>query len=272
MLGKLAMVGKITPNLAHGAFWPRTVEGYICNDCRGDRLQAPWSGLVTAWVAACRETFGDRLHSLYLRGSIPRGQGIPGLSDLDGIIVTHHPLEPTGLAALHHLSQALSRRYLFCRRVEMLPLTPGEITDSQSALLATQGLHLWGEDLIPTLPPVRPGPDLISHLPHLRQDLDRAMTRLRTFPRATVHQGPWICRRLVRSGFELVMTREGEFTRDLGLCAARFAAHYPAQAASMGLALALALNPTRDRAGLLLFLQQFGPWLVEEGDRHLHQI
>lgn len=260
---------RITPNLAHGAFWPRTAKGYVCNDCHGDRLQAPWLALVTAWVAACRETLGHCLHSLYLRGSIPRGRAIRGLSDLDGIALTHEPLTPETTQELLTVAQNLNRRYLFCRRVEMIPLPLAHLSDpGWSALLATQGLNLWGPDVIPALSPVRPGPALISYLPNLERDLGRAIARLRQSPAATISQGPWICRRLVRAGFELVMMREGQFTRDLGLCAARFAVHYPAQAPQMRRALALALNPTHDRAGLLLFLQQFGPWLVGVGDRH----
>ncbi len=222
---------------------------------------------------------GDRLHSFYLRGSVPRGRAIAGLSDLDSLAVTHQPLTETEQVSLQQLSRQLSRRYLFCRRVEIAHQARTAIlTSGWAAVLATQGLHLWGENLLPALPPAYPGPDLMSHLPTLERDLARAIADLRQLdPRALDYasrvraRGSWLARRLVRAGFELVMAREGQFTRDLGLCYERFAAYYPERAPQMESALQLALRPTSQRAGLLLFGNQLGAWLVATRDRDVHR-
>ncbi|WP_017302833.1 hypothetical protein [Spirulina subsalsa] len=251
-------------NLNFGRFWPLTEEGYLINDCQGSLIQDPWLPLVEEWIEGCVVGLGDRLHSLYLRGSIPRGRAVQGLSDLDGIVLTDQPLDDVTTQKLFALGQKLSRRYLFCPKVEILPLTLDDLQGDWATLLGTQGLNLWGEDVIPHLPRVKVGRALWHYLPTLEEDLKRATSDLRQSPTCTLSRCRWICRRLVRAGFEGVMEAEGQFTRDLGLCAARFGVYYPQQARGMNLALQLALNPTGDRAGLLVFLQQFGGWLVGE--------
>ncbi|MCW6038552.1 hypothetical protein K4A83_20065 [Spirulina subsalsa FACHB-351] len=260
----MSTIPNLAPDLNFGRFWLLTEEGYLINDCQRSLIQDPWLPLVEEWMEGCVVGLGDRLHSLYLRGSIPRGLAVQGLSDLDGIVLTHQPLDDLTTQILFTLAQKLSRRYLFCPKVEILPLTLDDLRGDWAVLLATQGLNLWGQDVIPHLPPVKVSPALVHYLPTLEQDLQRVTTELRHSPTCTLSRCRWICPRLVRAGFELVMESEGQFTRDLGLSAVRFGVYYPQQARGMNLALKLALEPTGDRGGLLVFLQQFGGWLVRE--------
>ncbi len=56
-------------------------EGYLINECNWEAIQLPWLTLVEALGNICIEELGDRLHSLYLRGSVPRGQAILNIHD-----------------------------------------------------------------------------------------------------------------------------------------------------------------------------------------------
>ena len=38
-------------------------------------------------MQACESQFEDTLHSVYLRGSVPRNLGRPGVSDLDAVLL-----------------------------------------------------------------------------------------------------------------------------------------------------------------------------------------
>lgn len=186
-------------------------NGYLINDCDASRISSPWLGLVEAWKAGCLDLWGDRLHSLYLRGSVPRGMAMPKLSDLDGVVILQDSSpasSPTVTATetarrLATLTQRLLRQYRFCRNIET-------VIFSQCA---------------------------------------------------------WISRRLVRVGFELIMEQEQAYTRDLYPCYQRFAAHFPALEPQMRQALALAIAPSRHRAGLLLFLAHLGEPLLEQVQR-----
>ncbi len=250
-------------------------EGYVINPCGWEHIQDPWLPLVTALQQETVELLQDRLHSLYVRGSIPRGQGIPGVSDLDVIAVLQD--EAAIGAELETLRRSLNRRFRLCTGVEILGIPLAGIQDpanSLRAVLKTQTLWIAGIDLRPQLPPVKPGPDLISHAFTLERDISTVMMELRGM---SAHDGGseafvrrrcgWIARRLVRSGFELVMEQEGSFTRDLYPCYEVFAKYFPEQQRSMRKALELAIQPSSNRAGLVVFLDLLGGWLVTEIER-----
>ena len=57
------------------------------NPCRADHLGAPWDSAIDALLQACESQFEDTLHSVYLRGSVPRNLGRPGVSDLDAVLL-----------------------------------------------------------------------------------------------------------------------------------------------------------------------------------------
>lgn len=246
--------------------------GYCVNPCDRHHIEPPWLDLVADWVVSCELAWGERAIALYLRGSIPRGRAIVGWSDLDGVVVGRAGWQPTDRAGLVTLASTLGDRHPCCRGIETSLITPADLTDPTQAwgpLLKTQGLCVWGEDLVQALPPVPVGPALLIHSPHLLTDwadtADRLRHRSRQAPPAPVQRlGAWWARRVVRSGFELVMQREGNYTRDLYPCYAGFARHYPAQARWMAAALQGAIAPSPHRADWLALGQTLVPWLAAE--------
>ena len=96
----------------------------LANPCRGvgggehgwlDPVQPEWRPGVVAAAAACGDVFGDRLVAVCLRGSVPRGAAVAGISDLDVVCVYW---DADGLGAAE---RPLLRRQLadaFARRVE----------------------------------------------------------------------------------------------------------------------------------------------------------
>ncbi|MFI8102655.1 nucleotidyltransferase domain-containing protein [Streptomyces sp. NPDC086023] len=71
-------------------------------------------------------------------------------------------------------------------------------------------------------------------------------------------------RKLVRTGFTLVMPRWGGWTSDLDRSAEIFGRYYPQRARQMREAAALALEPVADPAVLRAFTEDLGPWLAAE--------
>lgn len=256
-----------------GTLMPLDADGYLINECGWDQIQAPWLDLVSAWRDACVSQWGDRLHSLYLRGSVPRGLAIPEVSDLDSIAIFSDQPESSLSTGIEPLQTALTQRYRFCPKVEVALLSLTDLRSPASpwqAIVQTQGLCIYGEDLRSQLPRFKPGMALINHAFDLADDLAETQAFLRQLPSHHPQfdtwvktQCGWITRRLVRTGFELVMTTEGTFTRDLYPCYACFSRYFPEQEPLMRKALELAIQPSANRAGLLMFLSHFGTWLVE---------
>jgi hypothetical protein len=73
-----------------------------------------------------------------------------------------------------------------------------------------------------------------------------------------------VSRRLVRTGFTLIMPRRGGWTSDLERSALLFARYYPQRAAQMRAAAAIARVPSADPALLAMFIEHLGPWPAAE--------
>lgn len=252
-------------------------EGYLINECNWEKIQSPWLELVSDLKHGCLEGLGDRLHSLYLRGSVPRGSAIIGISDLDSLAIVHNDAEAMGEEWSDTLARSLIERYPFCKKIEIAILSNTEIQKPESfwpAVLQTQSLCIYGHNLQPELPRFKPGTALVIHAFDLAEDLAETQSALRQLPldhprfdEEVKGWCGWVTRRMVRTGFELVMEAEGTFTRDLYPCYECFSRHFPAQATQMRKALELAVQPSANRDGLLMFLSDFGHWLVEQSEQ-----
>ena len=73
-----------------------------------------------------------------------------------------------------------------------------------------------------------------------------------------------IARRLVRSGFTLVMPRWGGWTSDLSQAADLFARYYPERAGQMRAAATAGRVPSPDPAVIRMLIDDLGPWLAAE--------
>lgn len=249
-------------------------NGYLVNECDWKNIQSPWLEMVVDLKNGCLEALGDRLHSLYLRGSVPRGSAILGISDLDSLVIIQNHEATIAEEWRDTLARSLTERYPFCQKIEIAMISASEIQKPGSfwqAILQTQSLCIYGHNLQPELPRFKPGIALVIHAFELANDLAETQAALRQlspdhprFEEEVKAWCGWITRRMVRTGFELVMEAEGTFTRDLYPCYEGFSRHFPAQEPQMRKALELAVQPSANRDGLLLFLSNFGHWLVQQ--------
>ncbi|TAF50604.1 MAG: hypothetical protein EAZ61_12290 [Oscillatoriales cyanobacterium] len=60
------------------------------------------------------------------------------------------------------------------------------------------------------------------------------------------------------------MERDRSYTPDLYYCYERFSIYFPNQQARMKKALELAIVPSSNRPGIILFLRDFGCWLTTQ--------
>ena len=273
------MNSSINPIQKIGHLMRTDPEGYLINECNWDSIQLPWLNLVEALRSICIETLGDRLHSINLRCSVPRGQAILNVSDLDSIVIIQGETSHELIAKITDIEIQLEKPYPFCQKVEIIPISYSEMQQPKShwqTVLQTQGLCIYGEDLRSQFPQFKPNLDLVSHAFHLEEDLAETQIMLRQIPANSTHlesivkqKCRWINKRIVRTGFELVMQKENAFTRDLYPCYERFAHHFPHHARLMYKALELAIQPSSNRDGLLMFLSHFGKCLVKEVNQNL---
>jgi predicted nucleotidyltransferase len=248
-------------------------DGTIVREGALDRVSAAFVPVVDAARARVTATFGGpRLHSAYLYGSIPRGTAVPGVSDLDLLIVFRDEPADADRAAANALEAALDDAY---PQITGVGIVLGSVRSTLSELERYDGgffvaclcTPLLGEDLAAQLPRYRPttllaretNGDLALVLPRWRARAAEAVTDTdrRTLSRA-------VARRLVRTGFTLIMPRWGGWTSDLDRSAELFAQYYPERARQLRRAAAIARTPSADPAVLTMLIDDLGPWLAAE--------
>ena len=248
-------------------------EGAIVREGALDRVPAAFAPVVTSARARITETFGPaRLHSAYLYGSIPRGTARPGLSDLDLVLALHQEPTAADRADARALEAALDESFPQVNGVGMLLFSTGTLLSELERhdlgfMVACLCTPLTGPDLARQLPRYHPtallaretNGDLALVLPSWRAQVAAAVTDADRLALSRV-----IARRLVRTGFTLVMPRWGGWTSDLGQAAQLFISYYPERAEQMRLAAAVGRTPSSDPAVLGLLVEDLGPWLAAE--------
>jgi predicted nucleotidyltransferase len=248
-------------------------DGFIARE--GDLACVPqaFAPVVQAAKRAILSAFSpDRLHSAYLYGSVPRGTAVPGVSDLDVLLALRDEPTDTDRAYARHLEGALDARFPQVNGAGLLLYSTATLLSDLERydlgwFVACLCTPVAGEDLATQLPRYRPtsllaretNGDLGDILPCWRDQLSgaRADASLLTLSRG-------VGRRLVRTGFTLVMPRWGGWTSDLSESAAVFGRYYPARADQMKTAAAIGRTPAANRAALTMLIDDLGPWLAAE--------
>ncbi|MDG9719755.1 nucleotidyltransferase domain-containing protein [Streptomyces sp. DH24] len=249
------------------------VDGTIAREGALDRVAAAFVPVVDAARARITETFGGtRLHSAYLYGSVPRGTAVPGVSDLDLQLALHGEPTEADRTDARIIEDELDRAFPQIDGVGIL-LTGARV------LLSDAERHDGGFFIACLCTPLL-GPDLADQLPRYRPttllaretngDLARVLPlrRAQAAEATTDAERRALCRlvgrRIVRTGFTLIMPRWGGWTSDLDQSAGLFGRYYPERVEQMRVAASVGRAPSADPAVLGMLLNDLGPWLAAE--------
>ncbi|MGQ4358830.1 nucleotidyltransferase domain-containing protein [Streptomyces sp. SAS_272] len=247
-------------------------QGYIAREGSLARVPTAFRPVVASARDGLLDLFAAQLHSAYLYGSIPRGTARVGRSDLDLLVVLREEPTARDRAAADALDETLDSGFpqidgcgtLLVDRPRVLSDLERHDLGWFVACLCTP---LLGEDLAEYLPRYRPGSllaretngDLAQLLPGWRARIAAADSE--EARRSLVR---FMSRRLVRTGFTLVMPRWNGWTSDLHEMAEAFGACYPRRAEQLRAAAVLGYEPRGDRAVLSSYVDDLGPWLARE--------
>lgn len=258
-----------------GSVLATDADGFLVNESSRERIRPPWDALVEEAQQAAAQGIGPRLHGLYVRGSVARGEAVEGVSDLDLVAVVEGDAGEIDTSWLEPFERDALSRHPFCTGVELLVVGRDEVLrdEGRSAFgfaLSTGGLCIAGEDLIPRLPRFRPGePETAVHAPRLGADIERFLQEApQEAPEERKASCAWICKRLVRAGFELVMEAEGTYTRDLWPCYEAFRRHHPEWSGEMRRALEIAVDPIDAVEEVAELCRGLGAWIARRGAVH----
>jgi uncharacterized protein len=237
------------------------------------RVPGAFQPVVAAARAQLATAFGGRrMHSAYLYGSIPRGTAIPGTSDLDLLVALNDEPTPADRNLADGVERGLDGAFAVINGA-------GLLLYSAATLLSELERHDLGFFVACLCTPLI-GPDLGGQLPRYRPtsllaretngDLALVIPRWRSrlAEAGTAQQREQLCRgvarRLVRTGFTLVMPRWGGWTSDLAESAEAFAACYPQRGGQMRAAARLGRTPAPGPGDLEEMINDLAPWLAAE--------
>lgn len=251
-----------------GSFLEIDENGYIVNTASKEHIQEKWKPAVEEIVEKTKEQYGGDLHSVYLRGSVAKGEAIESISDIDTYIVVDLPNEDIDRSWATPFKKDLIKKYPFVSDVELIitPLAGLEDRKGQKIMIKTQSVCLYGEDLAKQLASIKPGISSEQHARHIERDIDETKKELQKDLEdwEIKRECTWIMKRILRTGCELVMGRSGKYTRDLYPCYEVFVQYYPEKSDEMWRVLELAIEPIDDTKEIVTLLDSLGPWIVEE--------
>jgi hypothetical protein len=218
--------------------------------------------------------YGDRLHSLYIRGSVASGYVHAARADLDLIgLVTHsefidsyrvweHVAWEGEFAVALHGATGLRVKPDFA----VASLNKGflERSNGLPALLATQCACLYGKDIIPWLPRCRPGPDVMYYNGRLKLFLAMFYDRIVNAGgrQGEIAESKRVLKAIIRCAGELGLERHGCYTRDLFFCCLNFEKEHPAQGMRLWRALDLYLDPSPALGPVMECSASIGHWVA----------
>lgn len=251
-----------------GAFLSMDADGFIINDLKIENIQSIWNKPIDIIVQQYQNYYKERLHSIYLRGSVGRGLAVPYVSDMDtfALIYSDKFIRWENMKKQMEIEQIIQSKFPFVNGIEMNIASFGDNFYKKNPRLGmviqTQSLCIYGNNISKELPKFRPT-DLCLNTKWFAEDLNEFKEKL-AFKSITKTDCKAIMKLIIRVGFELVVEREQRFTPDLYLCYKCFSKYYPNKEKEMRQALDYFLNPITDLQILTAFVNQFRHWFLLE--------
>lgn len=255
-----------------GGFFPLSDDGFILNDTAATFVDPRLAAQVNQ---VYRATYGDDLHSVYVRGSVARGNFLPGISDLDTFAVVDRENVAQATPGAGAASAALLQEFPDFTEIVFVAVSLETILTQRrnpfTFLLQTQSCCIHGTPLHPRLSPYRPDIEILGEASYLRHRIAKYLAEVEAIddPQTLKIQCSVLMKGLVRSAYDLVLPLERQYTRDLFWCYRWFVRHYPEHEPSARQAVEWALEPIADKPPVATLLAGFGVWLCTEIDRLL---
>jgi len=209
-----------------GGFFPINIHGDILNPTSADLISPILRPIINEIILLYREFVGEDLHSLWLRGSVPRGFYTEKYSDLDVYALVNSPnIRWQKASWANEAEEKLKKKY------ELVPDIEWAISSwypdfyqrnpRLSFYLKTQSLLLYGQNVCSDFPNFKITDDIKMNITWLKEDFENFMQ----IEEPNKHEIQTILKVVIRSAFESIMEQEGRYTPDLYWCADAFSRH-----------------------------------------------
>lgn len=251
-----------------------TSDGVLINPCHVRLISKSWRPLLRRICTSYIDWFGDRVVSIYLRGSIARGTAVEGHSDVDTCAIVRGRVTLIDQDACWVMAQDIDRRYAVCSGVELVAYNATRLRrdpafESMRFLLKTFAICIKGDDVLRNLSPY--SADEIPHvtLPGLADSLNVGIDILSKDHSLGVTRDlcRWLAKQMIRAAYDLCLPQIQCYSRDLLPCARTVAMQFPVWRKSIFQLLELAIRPTFDDRRLRKAILGIGQEIVARAEK-----
>ncbi len=224
--------------------------GVINSELDLDCIQPKWYGLVRVFRYKVTHAFKNRIHSIFLRGSVASGSAASNVADIDFVVITKDPLNKKDKLDIQSIGDSLLKKYKFVTKFDIKFYTENQILRSKEKIYVKIGsICVFGKDIRKRMKELKVGRDIAITLSQLRANLRKYTEGISTGSlkgKDKLNINKMMMKRMLRSGLELVSTRAWCYTRDIYQCWVIFSRFYPEYSKLMHKALGYAINTPND--------------------------
>jgi uncharacterized protein len=241
-------------------------DGYILNPCNVNLISADFKPLLQETIRLLKAHFED-LHSVYLYGSIARGEAIPYRSDLDISVIFENPVTEAYTQTLKTLAQQLAQKHVVITKVDFDPGGLTEVLDKQEFYRWHFWLRhccccIWGSDLGLKFPRQKPHPAIAAEF---AKDLQKQLndTRAALSPENVILKGRSIAKKLIRTAYGRIAPQDNSWHQKIEDCAEAVLRHDPTQQTFIEAALTRVDSQTSSMEQVTELMNSYGQWLLD---------
>lgn len=212
-------------------------NGFIVSDVSIEKIDKSYMPCIQESIESLKKLFPQQLHSVYVYGSVARGDAIPLKSDLDLIAMFNSELSAEKLDAIKTLASELSVKYGSLVRdvgiaVAYYDYTVDPTNYYENAFIKEISVCMYGEDVGERFGPYKLTPEIaISFNGDICNYVIRTLKRLETVSKEdfnVISQG--FARKLIRTYYSMVMARSQIWTTRLHEQSDVFTHYFPHKA------------------------------------------
>ncbi|MGV2987009.1 nucleotidyltransferase domain-containing protein [Vibrio sp. E150_011] len=237
--------------------------------------QAHYQPAINDLLSCLKSGLRGNLHSVYIYGSVAYGRAVPGLSNLDVVVVTHQPFSSSELKLLNTINWRFQKDFPFIDGVLIRRTVVSEVASLEALftwgfLIKQCCMCVLGDDLSECFGDYVPSweiakqwnMDIAQALPIVRHRVATAQTQ-----KELLKAQRFMSKKLLRAAYGLVMHKTKIWRDEPKQCGEHFLRYYPDQKVvveRLQILLGPRAIPKRSVVGLL---DDFGAWLIKEYKR-----
>ncbi|WP_087016051.1 hypothetical protein [Thaumasiovibrio subtropicus] len=238
-------------------------------------FQPEYMPILTLAVKQINSGLSSVIHSLYLNGSVMRGEAKPGQSDVNMTLLLKRPLNAQEESVLKSIQLRIESRFSYLKRLSFNHTTLNQVSDIKNIFywgfwFKHCSLCLSGSNIGEEFGSFEPSWEVAKAF---NGDVEEWITEYKAKIQAATITGPYleacheIAKKLIFSSFSLVAHRDKCWAFTIEECLEHFLFRYPDKYVETERLLILYHRKKVPKRAALGLLNMYGDWLVNEFKR-----